>query len=89
MLEQEWDLLSGTTLEEHRLVALISDLKGGAIINWNNRFIGYAQKIDKYGNILWDAGGIKLDSRDRRWKKNHTRWKRWGIYWSRSKNTSY
>ena len=55
-------LLSGTTLEEHRLVALISDLKGGAIINWNNRFIGYAQKIDKYGNILWDAGGIKLDS---------------------------
>ena len=26
-------LLSGTTLEEHRLVALISDLKGGAIIN--------------------------------------------------------
>lgn len=41
---------------------MISDLKGGAIINWNNRFIGYAQKIDKYGNILWDAGGIKLDS---------------------------
>jgi hypothetical protein len=43
---------------------LVSDDDGGAIIVWEDNRSGvstiYAQKIDPYGNILWDGGGIRL-----------------------------
>ena len=44
--------------------ALVSDDDGGAIIVWEDNRSGisaiYAQKIDAYGNLLWDGAGIQL-----------------------------
>ena len=42
---------------------IISDGAGGAIITWDDSRIDgyddiYAQRIDAYGNVLWDANGI-------------------------------
>jgi hypothetical protein len=43
---------------------LISDDDGGAIIVWEDTRSGvsniYAQKIDRFGNVYWNEGGIKL-----------------------------
>lgn len=44
--------------------ALIKDGKGGVIVAWTDRRTGiadiYAQRIDKNGNILWNANGVPV-----------------------------
>ena len=43
---------------------LVSDDDGGAIIVWEDMRSGastiYAQRIDQYGNLLWDGSGIRM-----------------------------
>ena len=47
---------------------LVSDDDGGAIIVWEDNRSGvstiYAQRIDQYGNLLWDGSGIRMCQED-------------------------
>ena len=44
-------------------IALCSDAKGGAIVNWNySNSTGAAQRVNGDGRIIWQTGGVQLDS---------------------------